>query len=164
MLQSERAQIKFEERVERAASYLEARTLPAIPDLVGRLVYLASTRDYNTGQYHHAGLALRFDADSAAAALRVCHERIFRQLLLLKLEDITDAVEAYMRNTDDRSLAMDAWVRFKAYQLLVPAHCDQVSAGLFCSNVRLALAVLTVRETRKGAAPEGVSGSERHRG
>jgi len=38
------------------------RTLSRISCDLGRLIYLASTREYNTGNYHHEGLASRFGA------------------------------------------------------------------------------------------------------
>ncbi len=36
------------------------RSLSRISCELGRLIYLASTRDYNTGNYYHEGLASRF--------------------------------------------------------------------------------------------------------
>ena len=59
--------------VVRAAEDLRRRTLPSVKDPLERMIYLASMRDYNTGAYHHAGLAQRFGDDVAGEALAECH-------------------------------------------------------------------------------------------
>jgi hypothetical protein len=150
MAQPEQTLAPLEQRIEQAVRDLESRTLAALPDQLARLVYLASTRDYNTGEYLHAGLASRFQADAAAAALSETHERVFRDVLLLSLRDLTGEVERYLDASEDPSRTMDSWIALKAYQILIPARCDAISSGLFCSNIRLALAVLTLRRNRTG--------------
>ncbi len=44
-----------------AAADLWQRTLAQIPTLFGRLVYLCSLREQNTGRYEHFGLAQMFE-------------------------------------------------------------------------------------------------------
>ena len=46
--------------LEDALNDLQGHTLRGIPGEIARLVYLASTRDYNTGRYYHDGLVFRF--------------------------------------------------------------------------------------------------------
>ena len=46
--------------VVRAAEDLRRRTLATVQEPLDRMIYLASMRDYNTGLYHHEGLAARF--------------------------------------------------------------------------------------------------------
>ncbi len=59
------------------------RSLSKISCDLARLIYLASTRDYNTGTYHHDGLAARFSPDVAGKALEMAHRQIFYQLSAL---------------------------------------------------------------------------------
>ena len=56
---------------ETAIDDLKNRTIAGIAGDIGRLIYLASTRDYNTGRYYHAGLASRFTEEVASNALAV---------------------------------------------------------------------------------------------
>lgn len=58
---------------EEAAQDLRERTLAALPNSLSKLVYLASMRDYNTGQYHHAGLLDSFGDRAATEAMETCH-------------------------------------------------------------------------------------------
>lgn len=47
----------------RPAEDLWRRTLSGIPSIYGRLAFLASLRDVNTGRYEHHGLAMIFGAE-----------------------------------------------------------------------------------------------------
>jgi rhamnogalacturonyl hydrolase YesR len=47
-----------------AADDLRRRTLVELTRPLERLIYLASTRDYNTGLYYHQGLAARFSEEA----------------------------------------------------------------------------------------------------
>ena len=138
--------LTLDERTELAVQDLENRTLRAIPGALAKLVYLASTRDYNTGEYHHEGLFHRHGRDAGGAALEACHHQAFQSVLLLPLEQLTHEVEAYLQKTENPAKTMLAWRRLKAYQLLVPVPCDPVSASLFSSNIQLALGVCVVRD------------------
>jgi hypothetical protein len=125
---------------------LELRTLSGIANLLGQLVYIASTRDYNTGAYYHDGLAVRFDLDTAQAALKSCHWSLFRTVLLLPLSKLVDELVAYFDSagTDPLQL-LTSWQGFMAYRMLIPAECDHLSAGLFMSNMKVGLAILHMR-------------------
>ncbi len=136
----------LQQRIELAVQDLENRTLRAIPGSLAKLVYLASTRDYNTGDYHHEGFFYRHGQDAGGAALEACHREAFRSVLLLPLETLSREVEHYLQSSADPAKTSSAWRRLKAYQLLVPVPCDPVSASLFSSNIQLALCVHVVAE------------------
>src|SRR4029077_11412316 len=82
--------------VQAASRDLRLRTLSFMAHPLDRLIYLASTRDYNTGLYHHDGLASRFSQKSSRAALAYCHREAFHQLLISSLENIVNQLQAYM--------------------------------------------------------------------
>jgi len=131
---------------QQAVDDLELRTLSGIATLLGRLVYTASTRDYNTGAYYHDGLTLRFGPGAAQAALLSCHWSLFRALLLMPLSGLVEELSAYFNSAGaDQLQLIISWQQFTAYRMLLPADCDHLSAGLFMSNMKLGLAVLHMR-------------------
>lgn len=124
---------------------LRERTLADLPGGVTKLVYLSSTRDYNTGEYQHAGLADRFGGDTAQKALARCHELTFRELLDTSLAEWVAELAAYIESTGaEREKVLDAWRRLQAYRVLVPNTCDSLTADYFVSTVKLALEALRV--------------------
>ena len=128
---------------EAAVRDLEERTLPALRGELTRLVYLASTRDYNTGRYQHDGLAHRFTPDAAQTALRRCHEATFRTLVFSSLRDVVRELDVYAQAAPEGpDQVLDAWRRLEAYRVLIPAGCDSLAGQLFVSNVKIALEIL----------------------
>lgn len=131
----------------RAASRdLQLRTLSQYPQSLDRLIYLASLRDYNTGLYHHDGLASRFSQEAACEALADCHREAYRELLSCSLEEIVDQLQSYMQATStDPGEFLTAWKGLKPYQVAVPAETDPLAAEFLFSNLKVALAILETR-------------------
>lgn len=132
-----------------AVQDLQERTLAALDGDLTRLVYISSTRDYNTGEYQHAGLGDRFGSEIAQQALARCHEKIFAELLNANLAELVRQLGIYIASTGaERDRVLDAWRRLQAYRVLIPETADEFSAQLFVSNIKIALEALR-------AAPEG---------
>jgi hypothetical protein len=128
---------------ESAIRDLEERTLAGLQGDVSRVVYLSGIRDYNTGQYQHDGLALRFGESAAQTALAACHEAVFLDLLHCEMEALVAQLAAYIESTGaDRERVLDSWQRLEAYRVLIPGNCDPLSADCFISNIKIALEVL----------------------
>jgi hypothetical protein len=123
------------------------RSLSKIPGDLARLVYLASTRDYNTGTYHHDGLAARFPAGAASKALEVAHRDVFYKLAACSLEELVDEVHIYVSSSgQSRDDVLHAWQKLEPYRVAVPVDLNPAVARLFISNVRLAVAILRRQE------------------
>jgi len=134
--------------VEAACDDLRARSLEEIPGDFARLLYLASTRDYNTGQYYHAGLARHFGPEVARLALASCHKEVFRRVLACPVSELVNELEAYAAYARVSPIDfVKAWTRLESYRVAIPLECGPLTARFFCSNVMAALAVLHSRHS-----------------
>jgi hypothetical protein len=134
-----------ESAVEGAVRDLESRTLAYLSGDLTKLVYLSSTRDYNTGEYQHAGLAQRFGAQAARQALAHCHEAVFQELLYSNLPSLVSQLATYIESTGaDRENVLHSWRQLQAYRVLIPGTCDPLSADFFITNIKIALEALGV--------------------
>lgn len=141
-----------------AADDLRCRTLSGMPRALDRMIYLASTRDYNTGMYHHDGLASVFGDEVACEALATCHREAFEQLVCTSLKDLVDQIEAYRisaRTSPDEFIA--AWKRLEPYRVAVPVETHTVAAEFLFTNFKTALAILEERQKAPLAAERGAS-------
>jgi len=141
--------------VRAAMDDLYQRTLASVPDDLGRLICVASTRDYNTGQYHHAGLAAVFSDDVASRALAQCHREIFEKLASSPVEALVAQLETYVQSTGAPAAeVLGSWADLQPYRVLVPADCEKLAAELFFSNIKIALLILRARRERTVADPQ----------
>ena len=84
-----------------------------------------------------------YSPEAAEEALRRCHERVFRRVAHMSIEDVQREIEVYMQSAgEDRDKVLDAWRKLEAYRVLMPAGCDELAEGLFTLNVRVALAAI----------------------
>ena len=65
----------------RAMRDVWSRTLAKIPSAFGKIVYLASLRNENTGKYQHFGLSQIYSDEDADLVLRESHDEAFREWL-----------------------------------------------------------------------------------
>jgi hypothetical protein len=129
-----------------AVTDLKNRTLSRLPCDFSRLVFLASTRDYNTGHYYHDGLAFHFSEHVASKALAACHREVFYRLVYTSLEELIKELRNYISSTDERPEEfLKSWKHLGSYRVTVPSECDEQEAAVFLSNVKMALEILQTR-------------------
>jgi hypothetical protein len=122
---------------------LRNRTLAKLDGDFARLIYLASTRDYNTGRYAHDGLSFRFTESVAERVLAEAHREVFASLALSPLKILVTQLEQYIRSgcaRPDELLA--SWHDLEPFRILAPEHDDPITVRLFVSNIRVALAIV----------------------
>jgi hypothetical protein len=123
------------------------RSLSKISCDLARLFYLASTRDYNSGTYHHDGLAMRFSPEAAAHALELAHRQIFLQLASSSLEELVAQLQMYLDcSPENPGEVLRTWQKLEPYRVAIPLEVNPAVARLFVSNVRLALAIWRQRQ------------------
>jgi hypothetical protein len=136
--------------VERAYEDLRRRSLANIRGDLAALIYLASTRDYNTGKYYHDGLATHFTTEIACQALEQAHRQIFYRIAARSLEDLVAELDLYVNSSrQNRDEVLQVWQKLEPYRVALPVNVNVVAAQLFISNIRLALAILRQRLARQ---------------
>jgi len=131
------------DEAERAFQDFEGHTLAKMQGRFCRLVYLASLRDHNTGQYHHYGLEQRYSSQAVDEALAGCHQQAFNDLLALPLRDQTqDLIHFFESLRAERARLVEVWQQLQAYQVLPPQNCHPFAKQMFSKNVEVMLRIL----------------------
>jgi hypothetical protein len=135
--------------VKDAVDDLHRRTLSKLARPLDRLVYLASTRDYNTGVYYHDGLSLNYGEDVTCQALAECHRETFRELIGTSLRDLVTQMEDYMASVQlSADKFITAWKKLEPYRVTVPMESDPLATEFLFANLRSALAIVEMRQAR----------------
>ena len=126
-----------------AAADLWKHTLSQIPTLLGRIFYLASLRDPNTGRYEHHGLAAIYGEESAHETLTASHLSIFSEWLRFSLEMQKADLDLYLSSLAEvRRSVLTAWVQLTPYRNVIPALAAAADRELFLADLDALLAVL----------------------
>jgi len=142
--------------LERSASAsLWRNTLSQIASVFGRLVYLSSLRNQNTGRYEHDGLALLFGGDEANKALRKAHSRAFAEWLSFNIEQQKADLDFYISALfADKKTVLEAWTTLTPYRNLAPNGVRPVERKLYLADFKAILALLTNEYDVSGPDPD----------
>ena len=136
-----------------AASDLWRNTLSKIPSVFGRIVYLASLRDQNSGRYQHHGLALVFGDEEANKALKKSHTGTFREWLTFNLEQQKRDLDLYLAGlSEDKRTVLANWLDLAPYRTLMPTSLRTVERRLYLVDLKALLELLG--NEHGAAAPE----------
>ena len=126
-----------------ALADLWRHTLSQIPTVYGRLAYLASLRDPNSGAYRHHGLSTAFGREESAKALKESHERIFSEWLNLALVDKSGDLRTYLQGLDDpQESVVVHWLRSDHYRAQIPDSARPMEIELFHTDLEALLRLL----------------------
>lgn len=141
------------DNAQRPAEDLWRRTLAQIPSSYGRLVYLASLRNSNTGRYEHHGLILLFGDDAADQALRDSHGVVFREWLEMSLEQQSADLALYFSSLPaSRKTLTQNWLRLRPFVTIPPVWANPAEHALFQSNLETLLNLLQNASSAESAS------------
>ncbi|HTB11032.1 MAG TPA: hypothetical protein VK752_05660 [Bryobacteraceae bacterium] len=128
-------------KLERSAlADLCKHTLSRIPTVSGRLIYLATLRDLNSGTYRHHGLISSFGRDEAVRALRESHQATFQAWLNLSLAEKNSDLRDYLMALDEpEDEVIEHWLRSGVYRTYVPTSAIKAETDLFCRDLETLL-------------------------
>jgi hypothetical protein len=131
-------------KLERSAlADLCKHTLSRIPTVSGRLIYLASLRDLNSGTYRHHGLITAFGRDEAVKALRASHQAAFQEWLNLPLAEKNEDLRDYLIALDDpQEDIIKHWLQSGVYRGYVPGSAIKAETDHFCRDLEILLELL----------------------
>ncbi len=125
------------------ASDLWKNTLSRIPTVFGRLLFLASLRDSNDGQYRHFGLAQRFSESIAGITLRDHHRQTFEEWLAFPVEQQKADLDTYLASIEGEPKEIVAnWIQLGALRNCVPVEAREVEKTLYLSDLDALLEML----------------------
>ena len=127
-----------------AAADLWKHTLSRIPTVYGRLTYLASLRDRNSGVYRHHGLSTIYGREESAHAMRDSHEQAFAEWLKLGLEAKTADLGEYAGELEDpREVVLKHLATTAASEFQLPDNARPMERKLFHRDFEIAVELLS---------------------
>jgi hypothetical protein len=139
------------ERFQQSRAVIEdfsSQTLAAISSDFGRLHYVSSLKDSNSGRYEHDGLTSLYSADAVQAALSHCHEELFSRILETPLtEQERDLKECLGVAGDKYWDVIESWRETRAFQQMCPEGLPDYLNELFCSNLGALLAIFSANRS-----------------
>jgi hypothetical protein len=132
-----------------AGGVLWRRTLSQIPSRFGRLVWLTSLRDPNTGLYQHHGLAVLFGKEGSNKALRLSHLACCREWLNSSLEEQMADLRLYLESQSaGPGETIGNWRELGFWRTILPASIRGAERALFLTEVET---LLTLLQSEAGA-------------
>jgi hypothetical protein len=119
------------------------RTLAGIPTFPGRLAYLASLRNINTGTYEHFGLSQKIGASEVDRLLRRSHIDLFQEWLCFGLERQRREIEDYLSDLEgDKREIVFTWLSLGPYAVWIPAESRDVERKLYYADLSAVLELI----------------------
>jgi hypothetical protein len=131
------------ELVAPAAKAFWDERLRQMPCVFGRLAFLTSLRDPNTGTYRLAELEGRFGPEAVHRALRSTHLQAFWEWLEFSLEEKRADLALYLSMLPDhRRVVLQSWKQLQPHESFLPLLATEAERELYMSELDAILAVL----------------------
>jgi hypothetical protein len=135
------------ERFQQSRAVVEdfsSQTLAAISSVYGRLYYVSSLKDSNSGRYEHDGLMSLYHENAVQAALSHCHEELFSRILETPLREQESDLRACLGSAGTKYWdVVENWGETRCFQNMCPEGLPDYLHDLFCSNMGALLAMFS---------------------
>jgi len=135
------------ERFQQSRAVIEdfsSQTLAAISSDFGRLYYVSTLRDTESGRYEHDGLTRLYPENAVQAALSHCHEELFSRILETPLKDQEHDLRACLVSAGEKYWdVIENWQESRYFQNMCPEGLPDYLHDLFCSNMGALLAIFS---------------------
>jgi hypothetical protein len=119
------------------------RTLAGISTFPGRMAYLASLRNANTGTYEHFGLSQRIGAPEVDRLLRRSHVDLFQEWLCFGLDRQRRELDDYLADLEgDKREIVSTWLSLGPYAVWIPAESRDVERKLYYADLGAVLELI----------------------
>ena len=130
-------------KLDKALQDLWSRTLSQVPTTFGRIAYLASLRNLNSGRYEHFGLAQIYSEEQADGAIRLSHAQAMGEWLNFPLARQKGDLEEYLNSLEGgRQRVLETWEALEPHRSLLPTDASEAEKELFLSDLQLILELL----------------------
>lgn len=125
------------------AAEMWRHTLSQIPSTFGKLVYISSLRDVNSGRYEHHGLTQMYGEQETDKALRESHHQVFAEWLSYDLAQQKEDLDRYLSSFHiDKRTILSTWIRLTPYRNLMPTDIGDPERKLYLADFEAILELL----------------------
>lgn len=138
------------ERFQQSRAVIEdfsSRSLAAIPSDFGRLYYVTSLKDSDSGRYEHDGLMSLYPENAVQSGISHCHEELFSRILETPLKEQESDLRECLRSAGDQYWdVVDSWRETRYFREMCPEGLPDYLQDLFCSNMSALLATFSAKK------------------
>ncbi len=121
---------------------------------MGRLCYLASLRNANTGRYEHYGLSQLYGGERAHRTLSESHQATFTEWLDYELVRQQEDLRQYLESLDaELGSVVNAWLQLETYKTLLPLTASEAQRDLFVTDIEALLRAIKASVAASSPAP-----------
>jgi hypothetical protein len=124
-----------------------SQTLAAISSDYGRLYYVSSLKDSDSGRYEHDGLKSLYAENAVQAGLSHCHGELFSRILETPLREQERDLRMCLASAGEKYWeVVESWSETRYFREMCPEGLPDYLHDLFCSNMGALLAIFSSRK------------------
>jgi hypothetical protein len=135
------------ERFQQSRAVIEdfsSQSLAAISSDFGRLYYVSSLKDADSGRYEHDGLMSLYPQNAVQAGLSHCHEELFSRILETPLDAQARDLRGCLEAAGDKYWdVVENWRETRYFREMCPEGLPDYLQDLFCSNMGALLSIFS---------------------